>query len=101
MKKGELFNNILELVAQETDLSQFEITSKSRIAEIVDARCLFVRLLSDVGFYPSDIAKRINLTQRAVNYILTDFDSRISTRKYLRNCYEKLKKHTSNNSFMG
>lgn len=53
MSKTARFNEILESVASFTEIHQEFILSDNRAAEVVDARCILVKLLSEEGFYPS------------------------------------------------
>lgn len=90
MSKTELFDHILHLVAEETELPAGRILSKRRDTETVDARYLLVHFLSDTGFSPSYIAQRIGFTERAVQKIQTHFDERLSFQKLLRINFEHI-----------
>lgn len=94
MCKSEIFAEILQAVSRETEVSAKQILGDSKQMDIVDARYLLVYFLYSKGFYPSLIAKRINKTKRAVNYILTKFSDRLSTGKMLRIQFENIKKLT-------
>lgn len=100
MKKSEIFAEILSIVSFETDVTESEILSDNRHAEVVDARYMLVKSLYDYGFYPADIAKRIRKTPRLITHILSGFEERISYAKQLGNCHERIKKSVGNKCFI-
>lgn len=69
MCKEDIFNEIIQVVSRET--------------EVVDARYLLVYFLSKEGFYPSQIALLVRKTKRAVNYMLSNFSSRVRCGKMM------------------
>lgn len=76
MRKTELFAEILETVANETELTKEQILSHDRTAEIVDARYILIYLLRRKGFYIGEIAHAINFSRRAVEKIVSQFETR-------------------------
>lgn len=88
-KIAELTNHILGIVAEELDVPQDSILSKSRKAEIVDARHMVAKLLHIRNIYPSRIAEIFGVSPRTVQYVITSFDARIQTNRALRNSYAK------------
>lgn len=97
-KIAELTNHILGIVAEELDVPQDSILSKSRKAEIVDARHMVAKLLHIRNTYPSRIAEIFGVSPRTVQYVITSFDARIQTNRALRNSYAKLAKRLGENS---
>lgn len=91
-KIAELANHIIETVAEELDVPKESILTKSRKAEIVDARHAAAKLLHVCNVYPSRIAEIFNLSPRSIQYVITSFDARIQTNRALRNSYAKLAK---------
>lgn len=91
-KIAELANYILEIVAEELDVPKDSILSKSRKAEIVDARHTVAKLLHARNVYPSRIAQIFDVSPRSIHYIITSFDARVQTNIALRNSYAKLAK---------
>lgn len=91
-KIAELTDNILCLVAEELEVEKESILSKSRKAEIVDARHMVAKLLHAHNIYPSRIAVLLGLSARNIQYAITSFDARIQTNRALRNSYAKLAK---------
>lgn len=91
-KIAELADYVLELVAEELDVPKDSILSKSRKAEIVDARHMVAKLLHIRNIYPSRIAEIFGVSPRTVQYVITSFDARIQTNRMLRNSYARLTK---------
>lgn len=91
-KIAELTDYILCLVAEELEVPKESILSKSRKAEIVDARHMVAKLLHTHNVYPSRIAPMLGLSARNIQYVITSFDARIQTNRGLRNSYAKLAK---------
>lgn len=97
-KIAEFADNVLELVADELEVPKDEILSKSRKAEVVDARHMAVKLLHCHDVYPSRIASVFDVSPRSIHYVITSFDARIQTNRSLRNSFAKLAKHLGENS---
>lgn len=91
-KIAELADHVLDLVAEELDVPKDSILSKSRKAEIVDARHMVAKLLHVRNVYPSRIAEIFGVSPRSIHYVITSFDARIQTNRALRNSYAKLAK---------
>lgn len=89
MSKSEIFNTILRMVSEETEIPSAQILSGRKDTETVDARYLLVHFLFQSGLNPSYIAARIGKTERAVNQIHTNFDQRLSTQKNIQNKLRK------------
>lgn len=96
-KIAELATVVLDLVAEELDVTKESILSKSRKAEIVDARHMVAKLLHIRNVYPSRIAEIFGVSARTVQYVITSFDARIQTNRMLRNSYAKLAKTLCDN----
>lgn len=87
---------VLEVVTSETDVAVSKIMSRCSEAEVVDARWICVKILSQQGYYPSRIAELMGITPRYVQYILTDFEERIAMCMAMRNNYERARKRLRN-----
>lgn len=87
-----LFLNIVNEVAKETEIPADLIMSKKMVQEIVDARHIVVKLLYDLGFYKRQIAEKMNISVRAVHFILDSFDDRMKYSRIANIIYEKVKK---------
>lgn len=96
-KIAELASHIIDIVAEELDVPKESIMSKSRKAEIVDARHMVAKLLHARNVYPSRIADFFGVSARTVQYVITSFDARIQTNRALRNSYVKLTKRLGEN----
>jgi hypothetical protein len=77
MFKQDFFNKVLNIVASLTELSADQILNGKKTDEVVDARWIIVRLLSEHGCHTSRIAMLLHMTQRNVTYILTVFQDRL------------------------
>lgn len=96
-KIARLADHILEIVAEELDVPKESILSKSRKAEIVDARHMAAKLLHACNVYPSRIAEIFGVSARTVQYVITSFDARIQTNRSLQSSYAKLAKAVCEN----
>lgn len=92
MKSRKLLAMVLSAVSEQTDVSVEKIMSRNRVLEAVDARHICVKLLIESGVYQSRVAELMGMTPRNVQYINTDFDTRIMFNRLLRNNYEKAAK---------
>lgn len=97
MCKSDVFNRILEIVAQETEVAAEEIIGKGRTIEVVDARRILFFLLRKEGMYPSQIAKKTHKTSAAVRYLLSDVQERISANSMIEKTLKKVQKQLENN----
>lgn len=57
MRKSELFAQILECVAFETEIAKEQILSKDKFQDVVDARYMLVHFCHKNGMYITDIAR--------------------------------------------
>lgn len=76
MRKTEIFAEILECVASETELTPEQILSCCRTAETVDARYILIYLLFREGFYNAEIAKLLKMSRQSVGQVLNRFHDR-------------------------
>lgn len=89
---------VLNVVATEYEVKIEKILEKCSEAEVVDARWICVKLMRNLGFYPSRIGELLRITPRYVQYILTDFDDRLATSAEMRINYEMARKQLRNES---
>lgn len=78
IRKTEIFAKILDIVANETELTSEQILSCCRTAETVDARYILVHLLRREGMYISEIARMMNFSRRGIEKMLSQFEDRLS-----------------------
>lgn len=69
----EYASSVIDLVADELEVSRELILSKSRTAEVVDARHLAIKLLHSKDIYPSRIAAIFRMSPRSVRHVITAF----------------------------
>ena len=63
---NKIYNEVLCLVAEGTEISAEIIVSKSRLAEVVDARQMVVWFCFKAGLHPRTIADKLGITRQAV-----------------------------------
>lgn len=83
---------IINAVAEATDLRPCQILCKRRYKETIDARWIAVLLLSEKGYYSTRISEWMSMTTRNVNLILSSIQFRLSTEKKLRSDLELARK---------
>ena len=76
MCKSEIFERIVRVVAEETEIPRERILSKSKNAELVDARYLLVHFLWRRGFHVPVISDLMNYSRRPVEKMISQFDLR-------------------------
>lgn len=91
MYKMQIFQETLSAVVETTEIEQGQILSGCKQEEVVDARSLLIKLMSEKGLYPVQISKITGLNSRSVTQFLLGFKSRINSRKILRMNYECLR----------
>ncbi len=97
-KIAELADRVITLVAEESDIPKEAILSKSRAAEVVDARHLAIKLLHSKDMYPSRIAAIFGMSPRSVRHAITTFDSRVQANKSLGHKLAKIRKELGESS---
>lgn len=96
MCKTEIFADVINIVSRETEIPVDRILSDHKDMETVDARYLLVRLLTERGLYPSQIADMMRKTRRAINYMITNFNSRLRCGKMMGIYLDKIRKSIGN-----
>ena len=92
MDKTQILLDCLTWVADETCIDSTLIVSADKSEDVVDARHLLVKALSDCGLYPASIALLIGQSTRNVNSILAGFSARCNRRKILRYNYAQVRR---------
>ena len=77
MYKKNYFERLVDVVADLSELSANTILHGRKTDEVVDARWIIVRLLSEYGYHTSKIAMLMQMSQRNVTHILTVFQDRL------------------------
>ena len=83
MRKSEIFAEILQAVSRETEVSAAQILSSCKYNEVVDARSIYVKLLSERGFYSVQIAGYMHKTPASVRYLLGHYEARMKNNKMI------------------
>lgn len=94
----EYASSVIDLVADEFEISRELILSKSRTAEVVDARHLAIKLLHSKDIYPSRIAAIFGMSPRSVRHVITAFDARVQANKSLGYNLAKIRKQLGESS---
>lgn len=89
----EKFDDILHYLSSNMGISPIDILSKCKRAEVVDARVILIKILSDKGYYKRFIADKLNISITTIRYSLHSFDDRM---KYNRN-FKIIYKNVSEN----
>lgn len=90
MCKSEIFAELLDAVAKETEISKELILSECKKSDVVDARSILVKLLSDKGFYPTQIAEMMNKKYHTIKKILKCYPVRELNCKMLSTYFERI-----------
>lgn len=101
MEKLKILSVCLDLVSGETEIDQQAILSECKNEDVVDARHLLVKLMSECGLYPATIAMLIGQSPRNINSILAGFSARCNRRKILRYNYAQVKRLIGDNYLTG
>jgi len=96
MKKSEIIANVLSAVSEETEFDIKTILSQDKRREVVDARHIAIQLLNRCGIYQSAIVEIFRTTPRNIQYIVSDFDTRLLCSPPMRNDYERIRKRLGN-----
>ena len=89
MCKSKIFTELLIVVSDVTEIKQDIIISPVRREEVVDARSLFIYILSDYyGFKPNSIADFLGCTPMNVHKHLNSFKNRLKNNQMLEIYYK-------------
>jgi DNA-binding NarL/FixJ family response regulator len=73
---GKTFEEILDVVAAIAEVDAQAILSRTKTAEVVDARHIFVQLLVEQGWYQARIARKMGINEGTVSRMLDHFSDR-------------------------
>ena len=85
---NEIFYEKLSEISQVSGIDKDSILSKKREIDIVDARHILIKVMANYGMSKLGISRMMGLSVRNVQYIITNFDSRIEYSKWARKIYE-------------
>lgn len=75
----DYYRRVLEVVEALTGVTKEQIEGKCRVRDLVDARCMVIRLMRTAGYYPRQIAPTLGVSVRWVQKVLSDFEYRIKS----------------------
>ena len=91
--KTEIFDKIVNLVAETTELKKECILSSCKTEDLVAARCLFIHFCAINGIPSISIAKYINRKKsNSVNNYLASYDSFYKSSPYFRSMRNSIAK---------
>lgn len=73
---NKVYKEVLHLVSAETEISTILIESKSRLADVVDARQMVVYFCYRAKMTPSTIARKIGISRQAVCQKIATIDDK-------------------------
>lgn len=85
MAPTQIFQQYLSIVSAESGISEDRILSKSREADVVDARSILFYILHIYSLYPAQIAREAGMSERQVNNIINSFQDRLRQSRFLQN----------------
>lgn len=83
MDKKDYYEKVLHSVTSLTNLTVEDILNGRRTDEVVDARWIVAKILSDQGFHSATISQLMRMSQRNVSHIITMFDDRLGQHDFL------------------
>lgn len=90
------FVAVIQATAQAADIPCDDILSESKSLEVVDARSIAIKILSDAGYCPARIARLFHKTQASIRYTLANFEDRKKSNKILENILKETRKILEN-----
>ena len=91
-----LVGYVLGVVSDVTDVPVELIVGRCGVADVVDARHIAAMALWRAGLHIRQIADAMGVTRRYVQYIVTDFEARVGSRRHVRRMYELVWNHVRN-----
>lgn len=76
MCKTQIFNDILQIVSEETEINEALILSDNKSTAVVDARSILVDILREKGLYPVQIAEYLHKTPAGIRNLISKFENR-------------------------
>lgn len=76
MCKTQIFNKVLQIVSEETEINEALILSDNKSTAVVDARSILVDILREKGLYPVQIAEYLHKTPAGIRNLISGFENR-------------------------
>lgn len=83
MCKTQIFNDILQIVSEETEINEALILSDNKSTAVVDARSILVDILREKGLYPVQIAEYLHKTPAGIRNLISGFENRKRSNRIL------------------
>ncbi len=83
MKSNEIFSRVLAIICEECDIND-AILLKSLNRDAVDARCILVCSLSELGLSDDNISAYLMMTRQGVNKLKNTYNMRSKTSYWLK-----------------
>lgn len=83
MCKSQIIARIIEAVVDETEVPEDLIRSGSKKVEVVDAKCIAIKIMSEKGIYPEQIARSMHASPTSIRNLLTNYEYRIEQNKII------------------
>lgn len=83
MCKSQIIAQIMETVVEETEVPEDLIRSGSKKVEVVDAKCIAIKIMSEKGIYPEQIARYMHASPTSIRNLLTNYEHRIEQNKII------------------
>lgn len=98
MYKSELFQKILSLVSEVTEIPSIMILSKSKVIAVVDARSILVNILAEQGLYPVQIAELVDHTPASIRNLISNYSNRCKGNHIIAIYSQKVRKRIETES---
>lgn len=93
----EDFVKVLNIVAEVTEVDSRNILSSSKKMEYVEARILLSKAMSDMGYHPNLIARKLRKTTNNIRLLIEAYSNREKSDKILVKMYAEITKKLSIN----
>lgn len=93
----EDFVKALNIVAEVTEVDSRNILSSSKKMEYVEARILLCKVMSELGYHPSLIARKLKKTTNNIRLLIEAYSNREKSDKILVKMYAEITKKLSIN----
>lgn len=85
MKPSEIFQKVLSVVAEHTEISEAQILSTCRTYEVVDARCIAIHYWKQYGLETTYLMQQLNRKHHnSILHLYNLFNDRQKASRYFR-----------------
>lgn len=86
------FMVVIQTTADVAEVDVSAILSNCKQSEVVEARCIAVSILHDMGYSIQRIAKYFHKTEAGVRCILSGYEDRVDTNPFIVRLVEEIRK---------